>query len=103
MTESWVDRLTALGIPEADVKKALLLVRDLRLSAIADSIDPRAMRFAILFAEKVDTAEAYGRIKAREEIELMAVSSRLAMMHQDAGEDGKKLDWLDKLKGAVRK
>lgn len=47
-------RLAALRIPQAHVSRALLMVRNLRIQAIREGLDPRAMRIAILFAELSD-------------------------------------------------
>ena len=48
------ERAKALGIPEADLKRALILTRDLRVQAIREDLDPRATRIALLFAERCD-------------------------------------------------
>ena len=47
-------RLKKLGIPEVHVTRALLLIRNFRIQAIREELDPRATRIAILFAEKSD-------------------------------------------------
>ena len=47
-------RAQQLGIPESDLKKALLLLRDVRIRGLQENLDPRAIRIAILFTEKCD-------------------------------------------------
>ena len=49
-----VERAKALGIPEADLKRALILTRELRIQAIREGLDPRAIRIALLFIERCD-------------------------------------------------
>ena len=48
------ERAVKLGIPEKDLKKALLLLRNLRIQALNEDLDPRAIRIALLFTEKCD-------------------------------------------------
>ena len=48
------ERARQMGIRDGDIKKAMLLVRELRIKAIQRGLDPRATRIAILFAEKCD-------------------------------------------------
>ena len=47
-------RLKQLGIPEADVRRAMIAYRDLRVAAMQTGIDPRAQRIALLVTEKCD-------------------------------------------------
>ena len=49
------EKARALGIPEKDLKRALMLTRHLRATAYADNLDPRAIRIALLFILKCDT------------------------------------------------
>jgi len=51
-------RLKQLGIPEADVRQAMLFFRDLRIAALKADLDPRAIRIALLVTEKCDTEHA---------------------------------------------
>ena len=48
------EKAKALGIPERDLVRALVLVRDLRARAIAEDLDPRATRIALIYADLVD-------------------------------------------------
>jgi len=49
-----LEKAKQLGISEQDLKQALLLVRNLRLQALQQNIDPRATRIALIFAELTD-------------------------------------------------
>lgn len=44
----------ALGISESELTRALVLVRDLRKTALEQDIDGRALRIALLYANMVD-------------------------------------------------
>ena len=48
------ERARQMGISDSALKRAMLLVRDLRIKAVQRGIDPRATRIALLFAEKCD-------------------------------------------------
>ena len=48
------ERAIQLGISKTDLKKALLLLRNVRIQALKENVDPRAIRIAILFTEKCD-------------------------------------------------
>ena len=43
-----------LGIPEKDLKKALLLIREFRENLIRYNLDPRAGRIALIFGDQCD-------------------------------------------------
>ena len=47
-------RARRLGIPEKDLKKALLLIRDFREAVIKYHLDPRAGRIALIFGDQCD-------------------------------------------------
>ena len=47
-----------MGIPPKDIRDAMTLVRDIRIRAIQLGLDPRAIRIAVLFAEKCDREHA---------------------------------------------
>ena len=49
------DRALEIGIPKKDLKRALILVRNLRITAVHEDLDARAVRVALLFALKCDT------------------------------------------------
>ena len=49
------DRALEIGIPKRDLKRALVLVRNLRITAVHEDLDSRAVRVALLFALKCDT------------------------------------------------
>lgn len=48
------ERAHHLGIPERHIIRALQLVRYLRASALAERLDPRATRIAIIYLNLVD-------------------------------------------------
>ena len=48
------EKAKALGIPEKHLIRALTLVRNLRIQAIGEQLDPRATRIALIYAERVD-------------------------------------------------
>ena len=52
------ERLKQLGIPEADVRQALLLGRNFRIQSLKMNLDPRATRIALLVTEKCDREHA---------------------------------------------
>ena len=43
-----------LGIPENDLRKALVLIRDFREAVIRYNLDPRAGRIALIFGDLCD-------------------------------------------------
>lgn len=49
-----LEKAQRLGISKQDLEKALLLVRNLRLHALQQNIDPKATRIAILYLELTD-------------------------------------------------
>ena len=67
----------ALGISDKDLKRALILVRDLRIRAIREGLDPRATRIAIIFALKCDTHLAGRKLRPRELALLEAIAEEL--------------------------
>ena len=48
------EKAKALRIPERDLVRALILVRNLRAQAISEDLDPRATRIALIYADLVD-------------------------------------------------
>ena len=56
------EKAHALGIPESDLIRALTLVRNLRIQAIGEQLDPRATRIALIYAKMVDTHFAVRRL-----------------------------------------
>jgi len=63
---------------EADLKRALLLARNFRLHAVAQRLDPRAVRVAIKVMLKMDDHFALKKLTQTEELELEMYASRLA-------------------------
>jgi len=54
MSEATWTKARALGIPDADMRSALLLVRDFRAKAYRMKLDPMAVRVAIVFLDRSD-------------------------------------------------
>ena len=52
------ERARQMGILDDHLKRAMVLVRALRIQAIKDDLDPRATRIALLFAVKCDAHHA---------------------------------------------
>lgn len=52
------------GNLEEDLERAMLLVRSFRLHAVAQNLDPKAVRVAILFLKLVDDHFAAQKLKA---------------------------------------
>ena len=48
------ERAHHLGIQERHLVRAMVLVRDLRIQAIREELDPRATRIALIYANMVD-------------------------------------------------
>lgn len=71
------NKLKALGICSVDVGMALKLVRDLRITAIQDNINPKAMRVAILFAELSDRHFSQQKLHPYEESQLQKIAQDL--------------------------
>jgi len=72
------ERLEALGISYEDLRKALIYIRGFRAECVLSNLDPRAVRIAILFCERVDRDLAKRRISAAVECEILKISSALA-------------------------
>ena len=49
------DRALEIGIPKRDLKRALVLMRDVQITAVREGLDARAFRVALLFGLKCDT------------------------------------------------
>jgi len=60
---------------EEDLKKALILVRDLRAKAL--QLDPRAVRIALKFALMIDDYLAKERITQEEDEQLTRIAENL--------------------------
>ena len=76
--EAWA-RILALGISKADVTRALGLVKDLRTRAVMESLDPRAVRIALVFADAADFHVARKRLDLETLTELEAIGGLLLM------------------------
>jgi hypothetical protein len=61
-----------------DVVRAMLLVREFRLHAIAQRIDPRATRVAIKVLSHLDDHFALKKLSPKEEFDLEIYASKLA-------------------------
>ncbi|TRZ51121.1 MAG: hypothetical protein D4S01_05460 [Dehalococcoidia bacterium] len=70
-------KLKAQGICPIDLRKALILVRNLRIQIIKDSIGPKAARIAILFAELADRHFAQQKLTGAELTELHLIAKDL--------------------------
>ena len=66
-----------MGISDSALKRAMLLVRDLRIKAIRRGIDPRAVRIAILFAEKCDREWAAQKLHPTAMVALDTIAEEL--------------------------
>jgi len=62
---------------EKDLGKALKLIRDLRLQAIAEDIDPRALRVALKVAIMIDDMNAMQFLTKDEEAELNQLATAI--------------------------
>lgn len=71
------NKLKALGICPMDLSMALMLVRNLRITAIQDNIGPKAMRIAILFAELSDRHFMQQKLHPSEEAQLQKIAQHL--------------------------
>jgi len=56
----------SVTVDEDEIKRALLLVRSLRLKALEQGIDPRATRIALAFANLVDRYFARTKLTEQE-------------------------------------
>lgn len=56
------EKARALGIPDADLKRVLILVRNLRIQVIKEGLDPRATRIALIYANMADLHFAKKRL-----------------------------------------
>jgi len=72
-----MERAKRLGIPERDLKQALLLIRDLRLKAFKLGIDPRATRIAIIYMNLSDYHWASKKLTKKELTELKVIAQEL--------------------------
>lgn len=64
------DRTRRMGIPDAHMKRALILVRDLRIEAIEERLDPRAVRIALIYALMTDNYASSKVLSMQQEREL---------------------------------
>jgi len=71
------EKARALGIPEEDLTKAMVLVRNLRAHAINMNLDPRATRIALIFANLVDYHFARKQLSLDELIKLEEIAGDL--------------------------
>jgi len=58
--------IKSITVDEDEVKRALLLVRSLRLKALEQGIDPRAIRIALAYANLVDRYFARTKLTEQE-------------------------------------
>ena len=71
------NKLKAQGIRSIDLRKALILVRNLRIQIIKDEIAPKSARIAILFIELTDREFAQQKLTAIEMRELQLIAEDL--------------------------
>ena len=65
---------------EDDLEKALRLVRDMRLIAVIEGVDARALRVALKVALLIDDHVARGKISREEDDELTRIAETLFRM-----------------------
>ena len=68
-----------LGIPEKDLKKALVLIRDFSEAVIRHNLDPRAVRIALIFGDQCDYYWASQRLDFKQLSILREIASDLFM------------------------
>jgi len=56
------EKLKNLGIPEKDLARAMILIRELRIKAIKMNLDPRATRIALIYGNLADHYFAQRRL-----------------------------------------
>jgi len=71
------EKARALGIPETDLTKAMILVRNLRVQAINLGLDRRATRIALIFANLVDYHFARKQLSLEELAKLEEIAGDL--------------------------
>ena len=71
------ERARQMGIRDSAIKKAMLLVRDIRIKAVRRGLDPRAVRIAILFAEKCDREWAAQKLHPTAMVALETIAEEL--------------------------
>ena len=71
------ERARQMGISDSALKRAMLLVRDLRIKAVQRGIDPRAVRIALLFAEKCDREWAAKKLHPTAMVALDTIAEEL--------------------------
>ena len=81
-----MEKAKKLGIPELHLTAALLLVRNLRVNAIKEGLDPRATRIAIIYADMVDAYFANQKLN-------MPDMARLSEIAKDFFDETKKGRW----------
>jgi hypothetical protein len=62
---------------EDELERALMLIRDLRLRAVLENIDARALRVALKFALMVDDYLAREKLSREEDAELTRIAEEL--------------------------
>jgi len=67
----------ALGIPNRDLTRAMILVRDLRVKALREDLDPRATRIAIIFANLADLHFARQKLSPKDLEKLEEIAREL--------------------------
>ena len=74
---SMSEKAKALGIPERDLFRALVLVRNLRARVISEDLDPKATRIALIYAERVDSHFAQQHLTPEEMTKLHEIALEL--------------------------
>ena len=68
-----------LWIPEFDLRKALVLIRDFRIAAEELNLDPRAVRIALIFGDLCDYHWAKDKLNVKELTALREIANDLFM------------------------
>jgi hypothetical protein len=63
---------------EEDLRRAMLLAREFRLHAVAQNLDPKAVRVAIIFLNLIDDHFAAKKLDAKTILELEEMAQKLS-------------------------
>ena len=79
------NRLKVLDICPMDLRQALILVRDLRVTAIEMGLGPKAVRIALLFAELADRHFSQQKLHPTEMTQLHHIARTLFIQARKEG------------------
>ena len=68
-----------LGIPEENLKQALVLIREFRIDALRLKLDPRATRIALIFGDLCDYHFAKDKLSTKDLTLLREIANDLFM------------------------